>query len=292
VKSSWFSSPMHDPGRSLDIVRLTVATVLITHPLYAFFHPGNILGFGRILQPHGLPFGIVLAWAALSLQAVCSVALVTRRLVVPACIGHIFVLAIGICLIHAPRWRTVGLPDGEDRPGSEFSVLMIACLLGILWADRGRAKDAGSPSSHAALSVYRGLQIVRLSAALILIIHPLGGISDPTGLHDFGVYLSSIGYPFGVPLVWSLMFLQMACSLALASQRFVIPACLGHIFVLSMGIWLFHAPHWFAIGPSNVVSPGKEGMEYSVLLIACFFSLLLAYWPRPQHTFSTFQKIA
>jgi putative oxidoreductase len=291
VKSSWFSCPMHDPGRSLNIVRVAVATVLITHPLYAFLHPDNIRGFGHILQSHGLPFGNVFAWVVISVQTVCSAALLARRLILPACVGHIFILAAGIYLIHAPRWRTVGLPDGEDRTGSEFSVLMVACLLGIVWAHRHPA-DVGSTSRHDAPSVYRGLQVVRLSAALILIIHPLGGISNPAGLDDLGLYFSSIGYPLGVPLVWSMMFLQIACSLALTLQRSVLPACLGHIFVLSVGIWLFHAPHWFAIGPLNVVGPGKEGMEYSVLLITCFSSLLLAYWPRPQHSWSPLEENA
>jgi len=31
------------------------------------------------------------------------------------------------------------------------------------------------------------------------------------------------------------------------------------------------------IGPDSIVGPGKEGVEYSTLLIACFVSILLAY---------------
>jgi putative oxidoreductase len=80
------------------------------------------------------------------------------------------------------------------------------------------------------------------------------------------------------------MFLQIASSLALIARRFVIPACLGHILVLGTGVWLFHAPHWFVIGPDNVVGPGKEGMEYSTLLITCFVSILLAYWPEQRQS--------
>jgi hypothetical protein len=76
------------------------------------------------------------------------------------------------------------------------------------------------------------------------------------------------------------MFLQIASSLALIARRFVVPACFGHMLVLVTGIWLFHAPHWFVIGPDNVVGPGKEGVEYSTLLITCFISILIAYWPK------------
>jgi len=48
--------------------------------------------------------------------------------------------------------------------------------------------------------------------------------------------------------------------------------------VFCIGIWQSHWPLWFVVGP------GEEGMEYSVLLIACFFSVLLAYWPRQQQS--------
>jgi len=123
------------------------------------------------------------------------------------------------------------------------------------------------------------LEFVRIASASILIIHPIGGLTDPAGLNDLGLYFSSIGFPFGVQLVWGSMFLQIESSLALIARRLVVPACLGHMLVLCTGIWLFHAPHWFVIGPDNIVGPGKEGVEYSILLIACFVSVLLAYWP-------------
>jgi len=291
---SWFSSPMHDPGRSLNVVCVVVATVLITHPLYAFLHPGNIRGFGHILQSHGLPFGTCLAWVVMSLQTACSVALLARRLVIPACVGHIVVLGMGIVLVHAhaPSWRTVGLPDGDHQPGPEFSVLMIACLAGVLWAHWRKPKDRTLLPAGDDISTRVGLEVIRLAAPLILIIHPLGGLQDPAGLHDFGLYLSSIGYPFGVTLIWAAMYLQIVCCIALILRRFLVLACLGHLYVLCTGIWLAHAPYWFVIGPNNVIGPGKEGMEYSVLLIACFFSLLLAYWPRRQHSFSPVEEIA
>jgi putative oxidoreductase len=277
VKRNWFSSPAHDSSRSLDIVRVVVALILLIHPIYAFLHPGDIRGFGHFLGSHDFPFGVGLAWAVISLQIGCSLALLLRRLVVPACVGHILVLGMGIWLVHAPKWRTVGLADGDHQPGAEFSVLLIACLFGVLWAHWRMAVD---DPEHENLSSRRGLEVVRIAAALILMIHPLGGLRDPAGLHDLGLYFASIGYPFGVPLVWSAMFLQIACSVALLARRFVVPACIGHIYVLITGIWLFHAPNWFAVGPENVVGPGKEGMEYSVLLITCFFSVLLAYWPQ------------
>ena len=176
----------------------------------------------------------------------------------------------------------MGLPDGDHQPGSEFSVLLIACLLAILWAHLRKAESQvpgdDAPSSRSAL------EFVRIASASILIVHPIGGLREPAGLNDLGLYFSSIGFPFGVQLVWGSMFLQITSSLALIARPFVVPACFGQMLVLVTGIWLFHAPHWFVIGPDNVVGPGKEGIEYSILLITCFLSTLLAYWPRPKRT--------
>jgi uncharacterized membrane protein YphA (DoxX/SURF4 family) len=280
MNKDWFNGPVHDSGRSLDIIRTVVAFILITHPIYALLHPANIRGFGQILESHHIPFGADLAWAVMLIQVGCSLALVARRLVIPACLGHIFVLVVGIVLVHAPKWRTVGLPDGDHQPGSEFSILLIACLLAILWTHRRKAAEESPLPSHDTPSTRQALEFVRIASASILIIHPIGGLRDPAGLNDLGLYFSSIGFPFGVPLVWGSMFLQVASSLALIARRLVVPACFGHILVLVTGVWLFHAPHWFVIGPNNVVGPGKEGMEYSTLLITCFVGILIAYWPK------------
>ena len=216
------------------------------------------------------------------LQIGFSLALVARCFVVPACVGHIVVLGVGIILVHAGKWRTVGLPDGDHQPGAEFSVLLIACLIAILLAHRRKTARESSLPARAAPSAGRALELVRIASASILIVHPIGGLRDPAGLNDLGLYFSSIGFPFGVQLVWGAMFLQIGSSLALIARRLVVPACVGHLLVLVTGICLFHAPHWFVIGPDNVVGPGKEGIEYSTLLVTCFASILLAYWPKPR----------
>ena len=279
----WFNGPAHDSVRSLTIVRLVVASVLITHPVYALLHPDNVRGFGQFLESRHIPFGVNFAWAVMFIQIGCSLALFARRFVVPACIGHILILAVGIPLVHAPKWRTVGLDEGQHQQGAEFSVLLICLLMAVLWANRRQALSEATVPKRDTPSARQALAFVRIAAASILIIHPLGGLQDPAGLNDLGQYFSSLGFPFGVPLVWGSMFLQIASSLALIARRFVVPACLGHMLVLCTGIWLFHLPHWFVIGPDNVIGPGKEGIEYSTLLITCFVSILIAYWPRSNH---------
>jgi putative oxidoreductase len=122
-----------------------------------------------------------------------------------------------------------------------------------------------------------GLDIVRISVALILMVHGVHGLLNPKAITGFGEYLGSIGFPLGVALAYSIMVFQIAFSAALIFRRLVVPACIGHIIILSIGIYLIHAPQgWFVVGP------GTGGMEYSVILIACLFAVLWAYWPRQQ----------
>ena len=123
----------------------------------------------------------------------------------------------------------------------------------------------------------RGVDIIRIAVALILSVHAIHGLLFPAKLSGFGQYLGSVGFPFGVALAWTIMFVQLGSSIALVVNRFVVPACIAHIIVLLTGIILIHAEDgWFVVGP------GQDGMEYSVTLIACLSAVLWAYWPKKQ----------
>lgn len=268
----WFKPSLSQPERSLDLVRVVVAIVLLIHPLYALAHPGDIRGLGQFLSSRGFPLGQPLAWAVMVLQIGCSLALLARRFLTLACTGHLVVLAMGIWLVHAPNWYALGGAAEDGHPGAEYNVLLMICLLALMWA-QGRVQGAAQ-SREPGPAASQGLRLVQAGAALVLITHPLHGFTDPSGLREFGHGLEKLGFPMGVPLVWTLMFVQTGSCLALVARRLVVPACAAHIFVLSMGIWIAHAPRWFVVGP------GENGMEYSVVLITCFFAVLLAYWPQ------------
>jgi putative oxidoreductase len=120
-----------------------------------------------------------------------------------------------------------------------------------------------------------GIGIVRVGVALIILMHPLHGFAHPEGIPGFGEYLGSLGYPFGLQLAWSVLLLQTACSLALVANRWVVPACLGHICVVSFGLVHFHLPNgWYVVGGG-----GQGGMEWAVILLVCLIGVLLAHWP-------------
>jgi putative oxidoreductase len=112
--------------------------------------------------------------------------------------------------------------------------------------------------------------LVRVATAVLLGIH--GGFRAFAGaVEPFGQYLQSRGIVFGSALAYAITAFEIAASLLLLAGRFVVPVALGHITILVGGIILVHAPHgWFVVGG------GRNGVEYSVLLIACLISIILA----------------
>jgi putative oxidoreductase len=127
---NWRFSSSSRPTVGLDIVRITVALVLSVHSIVRIID-GHVSGFGRSLGSIGFPLGIGLAWLITLSTLAASVALVLRRLVVPACICHMIVLVAGIFLNHIhDGWFVVG----SGRNGMEYSAVLIACLTGVLWS--------------------------------------------------------------------------------------------------------------------------------------------------------------
>jgi putative oxidoreductase len=58
--------------------------------------------------------------------------------------------------------------------------------------------------------------------------------------------------------------------------RFVSLACLGHVGILALGLFMVHLPEgWFVVGL------GRNGVEYSVFLIVSLLAVAYAYAPIP-----------
>jgi len=140
----WIISPSSRPDRSLDIVRIVTALVLSVHSIYRII-AGDVGGFGEYLNSVGFPFGVALAWLITLSTLASSVAMIVRRLVVPACICHIIVLFAGIILDHAhDGWFVVG----GGRNGMEYSVVLIACLVAVMWSYWPRKTGENSPAAN------------------------------------------------------------------------------------------------------------------------------------------------
>lgn len=121
----------------------------------------------------------------------------------------------------------------------------------------------------------QGIDIVRVSVALIILMHPLHGFFHAANIPLFGGYLESLGYPFGTALAWAVLIIQTVCSLAMLCKRLVAPACIGHIVIVTFGLVHFHYPNgWYVVGP------GTGGMEWAFILLSSLLAVLWSYWPR------------
>jgi putative oxidoreductase len=118
--------------RALDAIRITVAILILTHGVYRA-GAGIVGPFGQYLEAQGFPMGIAFAWAVTAFEWVGPVLILARRYVTLAAIGHVFILTLGLVMVHAPAgWFVVG----AGRNGVEYSVLLIASLLALAWAHR------------------------------------------------------------------------------------------------------------------------------------------------------------
>lgn len=127
------------------------------------------------------------------------------------------------------------------------------------------------------------LTVLRIGVAAVMILHGLArirlGIVD-----DFGVVLGQWGFPAGFWVAWTITIVEIVGGLALAAGFLVRPLAFWFIAQLSMGIYLIHwAAGWFVVGA------GRNGMEFSALLILCFAVTAMAA-PRNAHGTLTNQR--
>lgn len=120
----------------------------------------------------------------------------------------------------------------------------------------------------------RGLAFIRVALALVLLVHPLSRLVKGH-VPDFGAWLSSQGFVMGTAAAYTITLLECCSGLALLARRWVLLGCLGFITVLTGGIVMVHGREgWFVVGG------GRNGVEYSVMLIACLVGLILAHLPK------------
>jgi putative oxidoreductase len=120
-------------------------------------------------------------------------------------------------------------------------------------------------------------KIVRFAVAVLLGIH--GAHRAVTGSYLlFGQYLAAKGFPAGTALAAAITIGELVGAAALLLNRGVFWACAGHALVLVGGIVMVHAPAgWFVVGA------GRNGVEFSVLLLACLAAIAWPHrpWRRP-----------
>jgi putative oxidoreductase len=111
------------------------------------------------------------------------------------------------------------------------------------------------------------LTIIRMAAAGTMLIHGIARIVN-NGVTPFDGFLANFGLP---PYsAWAITLFEIVGAVLLMINRWVIPISILFILQLLMGIILVHGREgWFVVGA------GRNGVEYSVLLITCFLCIVL-----------------
>lgn len=123
-----------------------------------------------------------------------------------------------------------------------------------------------------AIPAHPAIVLLRISVAALLFTH--GAARAFTGgVAPFGEYLDSKGFPYGVVWAGAITAIELLATPLLVIGRLVVPISAYFIFQLALGIFMVHwTQGWFVVGL------GRNGMEYSALLILCFACLLLSHW--------------
>ena len=120
----------------------------------------------------------------------------------------------------------------------------------------------------------QGLILIRCSLAALLFIHGAARVYVG-GVAPFGEFLETRGFPFGLGIAWFISLFELLAAPLLAWGRWVAPISLVFCVIYACGIWLVHASQgWFVVGL------GRNGMEYSVLILACLLGNAWAHRPR------------
>jgi putative oxidoreductase len=119
------------------------------------------------------------------------------------------------------------------------------------------------------------LAVLRIVVATLVFVHGLVRLLDG-GVAPFGALLDGAGLPFGLAIAWFVTAFEVIAApvLVLGFRRFITPLSLMFASIYGCGIVLVHwQAGWFVVGA------GRNGMEYSVLLIACLLANAWRWWP-------------
>lgn len=113
------------------LLRIALAIILLTHGLPGMFD-GGVNAFGNLFlnQIGFAPLGLPIAWAVKISHIVCAISLVFNKYIKPASIITIFILIMGIILVHFQEgWFVVG----GGRNGVEYNLLLIVVFVYIMF---------------------------------------------------------------------------------------------------------------------------------------------------------------
>lgn len=112
-------------------IRLVLATVLFIHAAARISY-GTVGGFGEFLGTQGIPLGFYVAWGITLFELIGSVLFAAGFYAWIIALLFALELIVGIAMVHYKEgWFVVG----HGRNGVEFSVVLIASLLAVAYAN-------------------------------------------------------------------------------------------------------------------------------------------------------------
>jgi putative oxidoreductase len=115
------------------LLRLALAIILLTHSVPGMFNNG-INDFGNLYlnQVGFAPLGLYLAWLIKLSHVACAMLLLLNRYIKVASTITIFILAMGIIMVHFKEgWFVVG----GGRNGVEYNFILIIIFLSLIFPD-------------------------------------------------------------------------------------------------------------------------------------------------------------
>jgi putative oxidoreductase len=113
------------------LLRIATAIILLSHSVFGIFNNGiNDFGNPYLNQIGFAPFGVFLAWSIKISHIIAAVLLLLNKYIKVAGFVTIFILIMGIILVHFQEgWFVVG----GGRNGVEYNFLLIFVLLAIMY---------------------------------------------------------------------------------------------------------------------------------------------------------------
>lgn len=121
------------------------------------------------------------------------------------------------------------------------------------------------------------IHLLRAGTAAMFIIHGVAR-AWAGAVTPFGGLFESLGLPAGVVFAWAVTAIEIFGGAALAFGRAVVPLSVWFILQLLAGIALVHAKSgWFVVGL------GRNGVEFSVLLVLCLVCVAWLHRAQDRH---------
>lgn len=123
------------------------------------------------------------------------------------------------------------------------------------------------------------LVIIRVVLATVMFIHGASRISYGT-VGGFGEFLGSQGIPLGLYVAWAITVFELVGSVLLAVGFYAWTIALLFALELAVGIGMVHWKEgWFVVGH------GRNGMEFSAVLIATLLAVAYGSYKAPERSF-------